>query len=93
MKDMYSIIVKPLLSEKGVFHAQKMRRYPFEVAMTATKIDIRRAVENIYSVKVESVHTQIIPGRAKRMRMQKGMTPSWKKAIVKLAEGYNIELM
>lgn len=87
----YDIITAPLRTEKGTtFEAQ--RKYFFHVAKSATKIDIKRAVEEIYKVKVQSVDTVIMPGKQKRVRMETGYTNDWKKAVVTLREGHKIEL-
>lgn len=66
--------------------------YQFSVAVPATKIDIAKAVEKIYKVKVVSVNTIIVRGKMKRVRTQLGKKPDWKKAYVKLAKGQKIEV-
>ena len=64
----------------------------FEVAMEANKIEIKRAIETLFSVKVVDVHTQVMRGKDKRMGRFIGRRPNWKKAIVTLADGERIEL-
>jgi len=88
----YDIVKVLLQTEKGAFLGAN-RKYLFEVAGHATKKDIKRAVEEIYNVKVEGVNTTVMPGKEKRVRYQLGKTPDWKKAIVTLKEGQKIEVM
>jgi large subunit ribosomal protein L23 len=63
----------------------------FEVAMDANKIEIKQAIEALFSVKVADVHTQVVRGKEKRVGRFTGMRSSWKKAIVTLVEGNKIE--
>ena len=87
----YDIVKSLIRTEKGAsFEAQ--RKYQFYVAKTATKVDIKSAVEEIYKVKVDDVHTIIVAGKPKRVRHQLGYTSDWKKAIVTLEKGQKIEL-
>ena len=90
MKTCYDIIKTLIRTEKGTF-IEAQRQYLFEVDMNATKIDIKKAVEEIYSVKVQSVNTAIVAGKSKRVRQALGYTPDWKKAIVTLCEGQKID--
>ena len=87
----YDIIKTMVRTEKGAFLAPE-RKYFFEVATTANKVQIKNAVEEIYKVKVQSVRTTIMPGKIKRVRQELGMTPKWKRAIVTLKEGQTIEV-
>jgi large subunit ribosomal protein L23 len=91
MKLPEKIIVRPLLTEKGTAMGEDNNKVLFEVAIQANKIDIRRAVEKIYGVKVTTVHTQVVRGKIKRMGRNSGKRPNWKKAIVTLAEGSSID--
>ncbi|MDR0856652.1 MAG: 50S ribosomal protein L23 [Clostridiales bacterium] len=79
----YDILIKPVLSEKS-YKGIPGKRYTFIVAKSANKIEIRKAVEQIFSVKVESVHTMNYRGKLKRQGQHQGMTPSFKKAIIQL---------
>lgn len=80
-----------LRTEKGtVLEAQ--RKYLFAVARTATKVDVRRAVETLYPVKVAQVNTSQMHGKPRRLRYHWGRRPDWKKAIVTLRDGYKIEV-
>ena len=78
------VILRPLVTEKGMHRANRHNAYSFEVATAATKTDIRRAVEELFSVKVEKVAVQNRRGKARRGRVRKTMTKPWKKAIVYL---------
>ncbi len=83
---------------KTLIHSEKGSRlendgcYLFLVAKNATKIDIKRAVEKIYKVKVTDVNTVTSRGKMKRVRYQLGKQPDWKKAYVQLASGQKIEV-
>ena len=91
MKLPEQIIKRPLLTEKGTLMSEVVNKVLFEVIMGANKIEIRRAVEKIYNVKVASVHTQVVRGKLKRVGRSVGRRPNWKKAIVTLAEGSTID--
>ena len=79
------IILKPIITEKSM-SAQADKKYTFKVAKDANKIQIKQAVEELFGVDVEKVTTMNVRGRMKRVGLSRGMTPSWKKAIVKLTE-------
>ena len=81
----YDIIKKPIITERSTM-AIAERKYTFEVAKEATKIDIARAVEEIFGVKVESVNTINVKGKEKRMGVHSGFRPDWKKAVVKITD-------
>ena len=85
------IIIRPVINERS-FDMQESNRFTFEVAKTASKIEIAKAVEEIFDVKVLKVNTVNIKSKKKRMRNIEGKTRTWKKAIVTLAEGDTIEL-
>ena len=81
----YDIIIRPVITERSMA-AVADKKYVFEVAKTAGKIEIKKAVEEIFGVKVASVNTLNVPGKAKRMGAARpGRTKSWKKAYVQLA--------
>jgi large subunit ribosomal protein L23 len=80
------IIIKPIITERSMGGLQE-NKYTFKVAKNANKIEIAKAVEELFDVKVASVNTMNVRGRAKRVGLNRGVTPSWKKAIVTLAEG------
>ncbi len=87
----YDTIKALLRTEKSTVHEQG-GKYLFLVGKTANKIQIKRAVEDIYKVKVKDVNTFISCGKLKRVRHQLGRTPESKKAIVTLKEGQKIDL-
>lgn len=91
MPNPYDILVTLIHTEKGS-RLEEDGCYQFYVAKTATKVDIRNAVEKIYKVKVVEVHTSIVHGKMKRVRYQLGKKPDWKKAFVRLAKGQKIEV-
>ncbi len=75
------IIIKPIVTEKSSAGLQE-GKYTFKVNKKATKIDIARAVEKLFNVKVLKVNTMIVKGKEKRVGRSVGMTSDWKKAIV-----------
>ncbi len=87
----YDVVKTLLRTEKGT-SLEPDRKYLFEVASVATKIQIKKAVEEIYNVKVQSVNTTVMSGKRRRVRHHLGRTPDWKKAIVTLKEGNKIEV-
>ena len=87
MKTPYEIIRKPVITEKGLQIKELQRTMVFEVAPNATKPDIRRAVEQIFKVKVESVRTMNYAGKFRRQGAHGGRRSMWKKAYVKLKAG------
>jgi len=86
-----TIIKRPLLTEKGTLMGEDANKVLFEVKLQANKIEIRKAVEKIYGVKVTSVRTLKVRGKIKRVGRNVGKRPNWKKAIVTLAEGSTID--
>ena len=81
----YEIIKRPIITEHSMDQMAD-RKYTFEVAKEANKIEIKNAVEEIFGVKVEKVTTMRMLGKIKRMGANSGKRPDWKKAIVKLTE-------
>ena len=92
MTDPRSIIRKVLITEKGTLLRELRQQYFFEVARAANKIEIRRAVEAVFNVKVASVQTMQVRGKAKRQGRYAGHRSDWKKAIVTLKPDQKIEL-
>ena len=82
----FDIIIKPILSEKS-FSGIQMKRYTFKVAKSATKVDIKKAVEEVFGVEVAKVNTINVQGKVKRRGATSGKRPDYKKAIVQLTEG------
>ncbi|MGI6574327.1 MAG: 50S ribosomal protein L23 [bacterium] len=89
MKDLRDIIKKPLITEKAT-HLFEKDKYSFKVDSKANKTEIKRAVEEIFKVKVKKVQTMKVPGKPKRMGRHLGRTAPWKKAIVTLEKGQRI---
>ena len=85
MKNAYDVIVKPIITEQSMEGAEG-KKYVFQVARDANKIDIRRAVEEVFKVKVKKVNTLNVMGKEKRMGVHVGRRAAWKKAMVTLAE-------
>jgi large subunit ribosomal protein L23 len=90
--DPRSIIRKVLITEKGTELRETLRQYYFEVARDANKIEIKRAVEAVFHVKVDSVQTMQLQGKLKRQGRAVGRRNDWKKAIVTLKPDQKIEL-
>ena len=92
MKTAHDIILKPVITENSMAGIAD-KKYTFKVATDATKIDIANAVEELFGVKVAKVNTLNMQGKEKRTgRFPAGRRPSWKKAMVTLAEGETIEI-
>lgn len=87
----HEIIIRPLITEKNTALMVE-NKYSFEVLRTASKPEIKRAVETIFDVTVTRVHTMNVRGKLKRRGREKGYTRDWKKAIVTLAPGDRIEV-
>ena len=81
MKFAEDVIIKPIMTEKS-YENIAIGKYTFEVALTATKVDIKNAVEELFGVKVKSVNTLRYDGKNKRVGVHQGKTKAWKKAIV-----------
>ncbi len=91
VRNIFSVIKAPLVSEKSAADAV-YRKYAFWVRRDANKIEIRQAVEKVYNVKVDDVHSMVVKGKSKRIRWnQPGKKSDWKKAIVTLKEGFEIK--
>ena len=88
----HQVIVRPLVTEKGTHRSTRHNQYAFEINPVATKTDVRRAVEELFGVKVVHVATQNRKGKPRRTRLRTGKTQDWKKAIVKLSPEQRIEL-
>ena len=91
MKDPREIIIRPIISERS-YDLMERNTYTFEVARDANKIEIRKAIEEIFNVDVVRVNTLNVKPKPKRVRYQLGYTRRWKKAMVTIKEGQTIEL-
>ncbi len=89
--NVYEVIQRPLVTEKSNIAREEANVVTLAVNPRATKYDIRRAVESLFSVQVLSVHTMRQPRKIRRVGKNAGRKPEWKKAIVHLAEGQSIE--
>lgn len=87
----YQVVLRPLVTEKGTHQFTRHNAYSFEVNPLASKEQIKAAVEELFSVRVEKVRTQTRQGKQRRYRFRMGQLPSWKKAIVTLHEEDRIE--
>ena len=90
------VLVKPVITEKVNTQMERDGRYTFVVDWKANKLEIKKAIEEFYGVKVSDVNTVVVPGKNKtrytKAGFLKGVKPSYKKAIVTLAEGDSIDL-
>ena len=86
------VLKRPLLTEKTSIQSDVENRYVFEVDRRANKLQIKNAVEEVFGVQVISVNVINVRGKRRRLGRQVGRTPSWKKAIVKVAPGQRIQL-
>lgn len=91
MKDPRQVIKRPVITEKGTKLKENFNQYAFEVYRNVNKIEIRKAVESLFNVKVTGVRTINTLGKEVRVGRNRGRRPDWKKAIVTLAAGNKIE--
>lgn len=89
------VLIKPLISEKSAKQTESLNQYGFIVDRKANKIEIKKAIKDMYGVDTVSINTAIIPGKSKvkftKTGVMKGQTKSYKKAIITLAEGDSID--
>lgn len=90
--NVYEVIRAPRVSEKTARLQEVSNQYVFEVATTATKADVKAAIEQIFDVKVESVNVVNVKGKSKAFRNRMGRRGDWRKAYVKLADGQSIDV-
>ncbi len=90
--DIYNVVVRPLVTEKGTHQSEKMKAYAFEVNPEANKAQIKQAIERIYNVKVLEVRTANRKGKRRRSGYKMGTTSHWKKAVVVLHSDHHIDL-
>ena len=91
MKDARSIIIRPIITEHS-YDAMEQNKYTFEVAKNANKVEIAKAIEELFIVKVVKVNTLNVKPKTKRVRVVEGLTRTWKKAVVTLKDGDTIEI-
>jgi len=87
MPTLYSVIRRPLITEKGMGIKETQNTLVFEVAEKATKTEVKQAVETLFKVKVSAVRTATVEGKERRRGRYAGYRPDWKKAYVRLKEG------
>ncbi len=92
MRNIYEIIKRPIVSEKSSALSEVGHKYVFEVAPKAKKNEIKRAVEELFKVDVERIHTLVVHGKFKQVGRVQTKRSNWKKAIVTIKEGQKIEL-
>ncbi len=90
--DPHQVIIRPVISERSYGLIESDGQYTFQVDRRANKNQIRRAVEDAFDVSVARVNTSNVKSKPKRQGLTRGRTATWKKAVVKLAEGERIEL-
>jgi len=90
--DLYDIVRIPRITEKGTRLKEQSNVLTFEVRTDANKVQVRKAIEGIFKVKVADVTTVNIPGKRKRMGMREGRRSDWKKAYVTLKPGEKIDI-
>lgn len=88
---LFMVIREPYTSEKSTVMAERFKQFAFKVLKTATKNEIKAAVEKLFNVKVQSVNVMNVKGKTKRFRQMEGKRSDWKKAFVTLQEGYDID--
>ena len=93
MKTVYNVLIGPMLTERGALLKEQENKLLFKVVKYANKMEIKRAVEEIFKVKVENVATMNYKGKMKRMGRHMGKRPDWKKAIVTLKEGEKLDFI
>ncbi len=91
-KTIYKVLKRPLITEKTNSARDIANQYAFEVALDSNKVEIRRAIETIFGVRVVGVRTSIVRGKMKRSKRGIGKQPNWKKAHVTLHDDDTIEL-
>ena len=91
MKEARSIIIRPIITEHS-YDAMEQNKYTFEVAKNANKVEIAKAIEELFNVKVVKVNTLNVKPKTKRVRVVEGLTRTWKKAVVTLKDGDTIEI-
>jgi large subunit ribosomal protein L23 len=87
MPTLYTVIRRPLITEKGMTVKETQNTLVFEVAEKATKTEVKQAVETLFKIKVANVRTAIIEGKERRRGKFTGYRPDWKKAYVRLKDG------
>ena len=87
----HQVLLRPLVTEKGMHRSTRNNQYSFEINLNANKLDVRKAVEDLFDVEVVKVRTQNRVGKPRRFKFRYGYTKSWKKAIVTLDPEHRID--
>jgi large subunit ribosomal protein L23 len=87
----HQILIRPIITERATVLTERFNQFVFQVEKKANKYQIRNAVETVYGVKVKKVATMVVPGKTKRRGATIGKRPNWKKAIITLQQGENID--
>ena len=93
MNNIYDVIIRPIITEKGTRIKEEQNKIMLQVAPEANKMDIKRAVETVFKVKVEEVATMNFKGKRKRLGLRQGVRSDWKKAVVTLKKGETVEYL
>jgi large subunit ribosomal protein L23 len=88
----FIVLREPYTSEKSLILAEKLKQYAFRVSTDANKIEIKKAVEAIFNVKVDKVTIVNVKGKSKRFRGRSGKRSDWKKAYVALQDGFDLDI-
>jgi large subunit ribosomal protein L23 len=89
----FEVLLSPHVSEKATWIAEDHNQFVFRVARNATKLEVRKAVEQLFEVKVKSVQTLNVKGKTKNFGRQQGKRTGWKKAYVSLEAGQDIDFL
>ena len=92
-KRMMEIIIGPIISEKSTQMSDSDQQIAFRVSKDAQKLEIKKAIENLFEVKVKKIWTMNVKGKAKTFRRKIGYRPDWKKAYVSLEEGNDVDFL
>lgn len=90
-ESLMTILLEPRVTEKSTMLGDQQRQFVFKVAKNSTKPQIKRAVELMFDVKVDSVRVTNVKGKHKMFKYRDGKRPDWKKAYVRLSEGFDID--
>jgi large subunit ribosomal protein L23 len=88
----YDVVRRPVVTEKSAGVQEARNQYTFEVHKDANKIEVKKAIETLFSVKVEAVNMITMPAKRRRVFGRPGHTPAWKKAVVTLKDGDSIDV-
>ncbi len=89
--DAYQVLIRPVITEKSGFQSDSLHRYTFEVSSGANKMQIKKAVEQVFNVTVTDVNVMSVRGKSRRWGKVQGHTKDWKKAVVTVQPGQSIQ--